>query len=31
MAYIKYNNLWQGKIYNIVSAKDKVQELNLNE
>ena len=31
MAYINYNNLWESEFDNIVSKKDKVQDLNSNK
>ena len=31
MAYICYDKLWRSEVYNSVSAKDKVQDINLNQ
>ena len=31
MAYISYNKLWKSEVDNIVSKKDKVQDLNLDQ
>ena len=31
MAYISYKKLWESEFDNIVSKKDKVQDLNLNQ
>ena len=31
MAYNKYDKLWRSEFYNNVSAKDKVQDINLNQ
>ena len=31
MAYISYNKLWESEFDNIVSKKDKVQDLNINQ
>ena len=31
MAYISFDNLWRSEFYNNVSAKDRVQDINLNQ
>ena len=31
MAYKSYNKLWESEIDNVVSKKDKVQDLNINQ
>ena len=31
MAYISYNNLWESEIDGIVSKRDKLQDLNINQ
>ena len=31
MAKISYNKLWENELYNIVSEKDKVQDMNINQ
>ena len=31
MAYISYDKLWTNEFYNIVSAKNRVQDMNLNQ
>ena len=31
MAYISYDKLWRSEFYNIVSAKDRVREINLSQ
>ena len=31
MAYISHNNLWESDFHNIVSKKDQVQDLNINQ
>ena len=31
MAYISYNKLWESEFDNIVSKKDKLQDININE
>ena len=31
MAYIRYNKFWKSEVDNIVSEKDKVQDLNTNQ
>ena len=31
MAYISYNNLWESEFDNIVSIRDKLQDLNINQ
>ena len=31
MAYISYNNLWESEFDSIVSKKDKLQDLNINQ
>ena len=31
MAYVSFEKFWHSKIYNIVSAKDIVQDVNLNQ
>ena len=31
MAYIPYNKLWESELDNIVSKKDRVQDLNINQ
>ena len=31
MAYISYNNLWESEFNGIVSKRDKVQDLNINQ
>ena len=31
MAYVGYNKLWESEVDNIVSKKDKVQDLNFNQ
>ena len=31
MAYFRYNNIWGSEFENIVSKKDKIRELNINQ
>ena len=31
MAYISYNKLWEGEFHGIVSRRDKLQDLNINQ
>ena len=31
MAYMSYDKLWRSEFYNIVSAKDRAQDINLNQ
>ena len=31
MAHISYNNLWESEFDNIVSKRDKVQDMNINQ
>ena len=31
MAYVRYNKLWRSEFYNNVSAKDRVQDIKLNQ
>ena len=31
MAYITYNKLWESEFYGIVSKRDKLQDLNINQ
>ena len=31
MAYISYNKLWESEFYGIVSKRDKLQDLNINQ
>ena len=31
MAYISYNNLWESEFDNVLSKRDKLQDLNINQ